>query len=72
MPEYKYRAMTKNGLIVQNKVEDTSKQGLLRKLKGNDLLPINITQVGYSGKKGKANKRNIVDIDDIMKTAKEK
>ena len=33
MPIYYYRAMTKEGLIVRNKVEEISKQTLIKKLK---------------------------------------
>lgn len=72
MPEYVYRAVTKNGLIVKNKVEEASKQALIKKLKGNELMPIQIVQVGYIGKIGKSQKKqkkNVTNIDDIMKTA---
>lgn len=69
MPEYIYRAVTSKGQIVRNRVEDVNRNTLIKKLKNNDLLPISITQVGYKSKKTKANKRNIMDIDDIMKQA---
>ena len=71
MPEYVYRAVDKNGTILRNKVEDSSKQALIRRLKNNDLMPINIVQVGFAkrNKKTKRNKKNVSNIDDIMKTA---
>ena len=71
MPEYVYRAMTKNGLVVKNRVEDVSKQILIQKLKKSNLLPINIVQVGYTGSKNKVKqqKRNITDMDDVMRSA---
>ena len=69
MPEYVYRAITKQGQIVKNKVEEVSKNTLVKKLKHNDLLPIEVVQVSYRSRQGKVNKRNIIDIDDIMKTA---
>ena len=71
MPEYIYRAMTSRGQIVRNRVEDVNRNTLIKKLKNNDLLPISITQVGYRSrnKQTKANKKNILDIDDIMKQA---
>lgn len=69
MPEYIYRAVTSKGQIVRNKVEDVNRNSLIKKLKNNDLLPISVTQVGYKSKKTKVNKRNIMDIDDIMKQA---
>lgn len=69
MPEYVYRAVTDKGLIVKNKVEDVSKQTLIKKLKSNDLTPIQVVQVGYIGKKVKKKKRNITNMEDIMKSA---
>ncbi len=67
MPEYVYRAVTKNGLVVQNKVEDSSKQVLIKRLKHNDLLPIDIIQLRYAGKAKKTQKRNINDVEAILK-----
>ena len=69
MPEYVYRAVTKKGQIVKNKVEESSRQALIKKLKGNELMPIQIVQVGYIGKKQKKLKKNVTNIEDIMKTA---
>lgn len=69
MPEYIYRAVTSKGQIVRNKVEDVNRNTLIKKLKNNGLLPISITQVAYNSKKRKVNKRNMMDIDDIMKQA---
>ena len=69
MPEYVYRAVTKKGQIVKNKVEESSKNNLVKRLKNSDLLPIEVIEVHNIGKKAKVNKRNVVDIDDIMKTA---
>ena len=70
MPVYIYRAVTKTGLIVKNKVESGSKQNLLKMLKANDLLPIDVMQVAYAGKnlrKKKAKKKNIEDVSEIVK-----
>ena len=67
MPTYMYKAATSSGIIVRNKVEASSKQNLLRALKDNDLMPITIEQVAYSAKKKKAKKKNIKDIEEIMK-----
>lgn len=69
MPEYRYKAMTSKGQVVINKVEDASRNTLIKRLKSNELLPISIQQVGYRGKKTKANRRNMMDIDDIMRQA---
>lgn len=71
MPEYVYKAVTKNGLIVKNKVEEGNKQALIKRLKSNDLMPIHIVQVGYIGKSRttKKAKKNVTNMEDIMKTA---
>lgn len=67
MPTYMYKAVTSTGVIVRNRVEAGSKQNLLRALKENDLMPITIEQVAYSAKKKKTKKKNIKDIEEIMK-----
>lgn len=69
MPEYIYRAITSKGQIVRNKVEDVNRNNLIQKLKGNGLLPISVIQVGYKSNKTKVNRKNMMDIDDIMKQA---
>lgn len=69
MPEYVYKAVTKQGQIVKNRVEESSKNNLVKKLKHNDLLPIEVVQVSLRSKKQRMNKRNVIDIDDVMKTA---
>lgn len=70
MPEYVYRAITKEGVIVKNRVDSPSKQNLIRRLKSGDLLPIDIVQVGYGRRKaGKQSRRNVTDIDQVLKTA---
>lgn len=69
MPEYVYRAVNKNGVIVKNKVEEASKQALIKRLKLNELMPIQIVQVGYISRKQKKVKKNVTNIEDIMKTA---
>lgn len=69
MPEYVYRAVDKNGLIVRNKVQDKSKQNLIKKLKVNGLMPINVNQVSFGKYKKGGVKRNINNLDDIMQLA---
>lgn len=70
MPQYVYRAITDKGLVVKNKVEDSSRQSLIRKLKHNGLMPIQVVQVGYMGKnQRKKVKKNVNNMQDIMKSA---
>ena len=67
MPTYVYRAMTKTGLIVRNRIESPSRQNLLKTLKGNGLVPIDVQQIRYVGKQQKKAKKNITNIEEIMK-----
>lgn len=69
MPEYVYRAITKEGVIVKNRVESGNKQTLVKRLKEGNLTPIDVVQVGYGRKKVNVKKKNVTDIDEIMKTA---
>ena len=67
MPIYIYKAITKSGLIVKNRIESSSRQNLLKTLKGNGLIPIDVQQVRYVGKQPKKAKKNITNIEEIMK-----
>ena len=68
MPTYMYRAMTKSGVIVRNRVEANSKQQLIKSLKSSELLPISIEQMAYRSKNyQKKQKKNVTDIQEIMK-----
>jgi len=68
MPTYMYRAMTKTGVVVKNKVESNSKQQLIKTLKNNNLLPISIEQIAYRSRTAvKKKKKNVTDIQEIMK-----
>lgn len=67
MPLYSYKAVTKNGDIVKNKVEDISRVGLMRKLKRNGLIPIFVMQTVSRKNKSKKPKRNVKSIGEIVK-----
>lgn len=69
MPEYVYKAVDENGVVVRNRVQDKSKQNLIKKLKINGLMPINVTQVSFGKYKKGGLKRNITNIDEIMQLA---
>ena len=66
MAVYIYKAMTKSGLIVRNKVESTTKQNLVKILKNNDMLPISVDKMPYGNKQQKK-KKNISGINEFMK-----
>ena len=68
MPTYMYKAMTRTGVVVKNKVESASKQHLVKTLKNNNLLPISIEQLAYKSKNApKRQRKNVTDIQEIMK-----
>ena len=69
MPEYIYRAVDENGVMVKNRVQDKSKQNLIKKLKVNGLMPIDVTQVSFGKYKKGGVKRNATNIDEIMQLA---
>lgn len=70
MPIFVYRAVTQNGTIVRNKVEDINRKVLIRKLKNNNLTPINIVQVNRLVSKNKQKqKKNMNDINSIIDNA---
>ena len=68
MPTYMYKAMTRTGVVVKNKVESASKQHLVKTLKNNNLLPISIEQLAYKSKNApKRQRKNVTDIQEVMK-----
>lgn len=70
MPTYIYKAVSSDGRIVKNRVEEGNKLALIRKLKANGLAPISITQtVARKLQPAQKKKRNISDIQEVMKNA---
>ena len=66
MPTYMYKAMTKSGQIVKNRVEANSRQSLIKMLKNNKLLPISIEQLAYRSRNAqRKRKKNVTDIQEI-------
>ena len=74
MPSYRYKAVNKDGLIVRNNVEASSRVALIRKLKENGLSPITINNIIASRNSilgnSKKEKRNIGNLDEILKKVK--
>ena len=68
MATFTYKAITKRGLVVRNRVEAPTKQQLINSLKHNDLIPIDIVKIPYGGQKRKTKqKKNISNVEDMMK-----
>ena len=59
MATFSYRALTEDGRIVRNRVEEGNRLSLIKKLKANGLYPISISQVATRRNKTAKKKRNI-------------
>ena len=66
MAQFNYRALTKNGQIVTNRVEEGNRITLIRKLKANGLYPISVTQMPTRKKGIAKKKKNISSIQNTM------
>lgn len=67
MPLYYYKAVTKNGQIVKNRVEDVGRITLMRKLKRNGLTPIMVMQTAKRRNTAKKPKRNMKSMGEIVR-----
>lgn len=69
MPLFKYKAVTKSGQIVENKVDAMNQFMLIKKLKKNELLPIEVAQVNsLVTRKNKKQKKNIESNNSVLKS----
>ncbi len=68
MPTYVYKAVTSKGEVLRNRVEAGSKRILARSLKENELIPIEIQQVGARNKNQKKKRRNSNQMQEIIDT----
>lgn len=69
MPVYKYKAVDQNGIMVQSKIQEKSKQNLVNRLKANGLVPIEIIQTSLGNFQN--TKKNTTNIQELMKIASE-
>ena len=71
MPIFIYKAVTKNGQVVRNRVEDSNRFVLLNRLKRNELDPISVVQINAKVKNNaKRQRKNIESSDSVLKTIK--
>ena len=73
MPLYVYKAATRDGQVVHNRVEELNKFVLLKKLKNANLMPIKVTQIQTRLKttSAKKQKRNVEGSNSVLKTVRE-
>ena len=67
MPIYRYRAITENGVIVTNTIEESSKYLAIKKLKRNNLTPINVEKSLQRRKAKKTVRKNTKGVEEILK-----
>lgn len=68
MATFLYKALTSDGRIVRNRVEETNKLALVKKLKDNGLYPISIIQQKTRRTRSVKKKRNISNIQNILES----
>lgn len=66
MATFNYRAITDNGRIVKNKVEEGNRISLIHKLKKNGLHPITVSQVGVRKNKNIKKRRNVSNVNSAI------
>ena len=66
MATFNYRALTEDGRIVTNRVEEGNRITLIKKLKSNGLQPISIIQRKNSKVKSVRKKRNINNVQNVL------
>jgi len=66
MATFNYRALTEDGRIVKNKVEEGNKITLIHKLKNNGLYPISVTQLGAKKNKSVKKRKNTSNINSTI------
>ena len=67
MPIYKYKALTENGMIVSNTIEESSKYLAITKLKRNGLIPINVDKSLQRKKSNRTVRKNTTGLNDVLK-----
>lgn len=75
MPTYMYKAMTKHGQIVKNKITEANKVNCIKRLKRNDLVPISIVKtlrVEKRVKKGPRNFRKINNDNELKRIGQQR
>lgn len=68
MPTYMYKAMTKTGQIVRNRITEANKMSCARKLKRNELIPISIVQTLRPTRDTKKKPRNMKRTDAQLRS----
>ena len=66
MATFNYRAITDDGRIVKNRVEEGNRISLIRKLKKNGLHPIAVIQISSKKNKNIKKKRNVSSVNSTI------
>jgi len=73
MSVFIYKAVTRDGTIVRNRVDELNKYTLMKKLKDNNLLPISITPINtrLNTQNIQKRKKNVETSDSVLRTVRE-
>ena len=69
MPEFSYTAIDKNGTVLKDKIQDKSRHSVVKKLKRNDLTPIEVTQSNFKWGRPREKKNIENNRDEMIKIA---
>ena len=71
MPVFVYRAVTAEGKIVRNRVEEINRKALIKKLRRNNLYPINIVQAkkSFNIAPKQKQKKNVKDLSEMVESS---
>ena len=66
MPIYRYRAITENGIIVRNTMEERSRALVIKRLKRNNIIPISVEKTLQRKKSKKRYRKNSTGMESII------
>ena len=75
MPLYIYKAVNREGQLIKNKVEEINRFILLKKLKKNGYMPIDVTQIRMSTRANrimKKQRKNVEGSNSVLKDLKKR
>ena len=69
MPEFVYKAIDKNGIVLKEKIQEKSKNSLVKRLKQNELTPIDVVQTSISSGQHRKKRKIERNTDKRVKSA---
>ena len=69
MPEFTYKAVDRNGIVIKERIQEKSKHSLVKRLKDADLTPIDIVQTSFTSTNHKRRERKRKSNDELVRIA---